>query len=317
MRTSHRLSVALLSAVSGMLLVTASAAAGWFPLGEGPKAWRPIGPPLAGQRLVVLGDSVPAGTGCGCAAFPTILARDAARWSGRPAPAYDEATGGLTAGSSPAARAPRRALRAALGHATLVSMTVGANDLDPSLATALAGARQHRLLRRRARRAAVLAARRAGRGAVLGAVRHDRCDGYWNVFLSGAVGRQQGATYVRISDALTRQVNSELAARPGASGPATSTSSRRSAVTGTPMTPTCSRPTGTTQTLAGTASSPPRWSGLRAGGRRPAADPGAARGVGMLSPAPRGRPRALVAQRIEHLTTDQEVAGSNPAERTQ
>ena len=35
--------------------------------------------------------------------------------------------------------------------------------------------------------------------------------------------------------------------------------------------------------------------------------------------APPSRPsgrRALVAQRIEHLTTDQEVAGSNPAERT-
>ena len=35
----------------------------------------------------------------------------------------------------------------------------------------------------------------------------------------------------------------------------------------------------------------------------------------MLCPAPFAA-RALVAQRIEHLTTDQEVAGSNPAERT-
>jgi hypothetical protein len=38
--------------------------------------------------------------------------------------------------------------------------------------------------------------------------------------------------------------------------------------------------------------------------------------IGMLCAASSGW-RALVAQRIEHLTTDQEVAGSNPAERTQ
>ena len=35
------------------------------------------------------------------------------------------------------------------------------------------------------------------------------------------------------------------------------------------------------------------------------------------SSAQRPAGRALVAQRIEHLTTDQEVAGSNPAERTE
>ncbi len=215
MRTSHRLSVALLSAVTGMLLVTASAAAGWFPLGEGPKAWRPVGPPLAAQRLVVLGDSVPAGTGCGCAAFPALLARDAAQWSGRPAPAYDVASGGLTAGQLAGRLAhPDGALRAALSHATLVTLTVGANDLDPSLATARCGGPDNTDCY-----AAEIAALRSSLHDVLRGVRSlapsatIAATGYWNVFLSGAVGRQQGATYVHISDALTRRVNGELAAQ--------------------------------------------------------------------------------------------------------
>ena len=214
MSTSHRLAIALLTALSGLLLLTASAAAGWFPLGDGPKAWRPIGPPLAGQRLVVLGDSVPAGTACSCAPFPTILTRDAARWSGRPAPLRDEATGGLTAARlAQQLGQPSAGLRSALGAATLVSITVGANDLDPSLATGACGGPQNTDCYDASR-----AALRSSLKAVLGRVRslapgaRVAVNGYWNVFLSGAVGRQQGTTYVRTSDQLTREVNSDLAA---------------------------------------------------------------------------------------------------------
>ena len=69
-----------------------------------------------------------------------------------------------------------------------------------------------------------------------------------------------------------------------------------------------------------------RCTGLVVGGllegcqRRPVSALGQRRSRRRLRYALPSRPpgrRALVAQRIEHLTTDQEVAGSNPAERTE
>lgn len=97
-----------------------------------------------------------------------------------------------------------------LKAATLVTVTIGANDFDPARANdptcggpsntdcyrSDIGALErtvHSVLER-------IRTLAPGQAKVL-------VTGYWNVFLDGDVGALQGATYQRTSDALTKKVN--------------------------------------------------------------------------------------------------------------
>lgn len=170
-------------------------------------------PALPAQHLVALGDSVPAGTGCACMAFPALLARDAraaAISAGRAGSLADLSTDGLTAArlaQDLAAPAPDR--RAALRRATVVLVTVGANDLDE--AAAVASCRE---AVRCSGGGIELAARRLtevfARVRAAAPVARIVALGYWNAFPSGRLGQSRGPGYIAASEAATRSLNAAI-----------------------------------------------------------------------------------------------------------
>ena len=127
-------------------------------------------------------------------------------------------TGGLTTAGL-LAQLDDPGLRQALRSATVVAVTIGANDFDDELAgqtqcaapgsTCFAGptAALPGLLARVLQQVHELA---PGARVLV--------TGYWNVFLDGEVGRAQGSDYVQTSDALTRQVDGLVQAAAVAAG---------------------------------------------------------------------------------------------------
>ncbi len=165
------------------------------------------------EHLVVLGDSVAAGAGCSCPTYADLLATKLARKSGQPATVTNAGQDGMTT-TDLLSQLDDPVLTRALHSATVVTITIGANDFDDGLAgrddcavgnalscyraelTALPGM-LHEILSRihqlTPASATVIAT------------------GYWNVFLDGDIGRQQGSNYVATSDALTRAANAIIA----------------------------------------------------------------------------------------------------------
>ena len=215
MGLGRALSAGVLATAGGLLLAVVPAAGSARTAGPGPYPalrWHRVAPTLAPQSLVILGDSVPAASGCGCPGFGPLLARDASLRSGYPSRLTNAAANGQTAqGLAEALRVPPVALRSALAGATAVTVTVGANDLDATRPGGACGGPQNL-----ACFGADLAALHGALGLVLSRLTvlapHAQVllTGYWNVFLDGAVGAQQGPTYVRTSDALTRRVDADL-----------------------------------------------------------------------------------------------------------
>lgn len=163
-------------------------------------------------RVVGLGDSVPAGTACGCTTYVTLVAQKAAGAAGRTAEVSNLAQPGLTT-SGLAAELRQSTVRDAVDQADLVIVTIGANDFDESLLTAdrcqpaaALSCYQSTLAQQRTLLSGVLAQIDALHPHTV------LVTGYWNVFLDGAVGRAKGATYVQGSDALTRADNAVIAA---------------------------------------------------------------------------------------------------------
>lgn len=175
--------------------------------------------PVQEQHLVVLGDSVASGAGCGCAPFARLLATALAGGSGRGVAMINAAQDGLTSqglvdqlGSQNLARS--------LAAASLVTVTIGANDFNQDLAShphCLAPAVETcygaQLAGLGLRLSATLARIRS-----LAPASRIFVTGYWNVFLDGDVGSQLGSTYVQVSDLLTRTVNAEISRRATSAG---------------------------------------------------------------------------------------------------
>ena len=171
---------------------------------------------------------MPAGNGCGCEPYPVLLGR-ALSTPTAPVAVTDVGTGGLTTAGL-LAQLDDPGLRQSLRSATVVEVTIGANDFDDALAgqprCAAAGSTG-------------FAGPTAALPGLLGRVLHEVRDlapgarvlvtGYWDVFLDGAVGRAQGSDYVQTSDALTRQVDGLVrGARRSRPGRPTSTCTARS-----------------------------------------------------------------------------------------
>lgn len=224
-RAQRRLRAGLIAGLPAAALLLTLAAGSWPAAGSSTSAVEPtarlvaLRPPAApaalpAPHLVVLGDSVPSGAGCGCTSFGSLLARDLADTAGRPTTLTNAAQDGLTtAGLLSQVRSG--SLDGRLRAATAVTVTIGANDFDPAYAqtpdcggSSNLACFQPDLAAMSSSLSAVLAelsARTPSSATVI-------VTGYWNVFLAGAVGAQQGPTYVHISDALTRAVNGRIAA---------------------------------------------------------------------------------------------------------
>lgn len=167
----------------------------------------------AGVRLVVLGDSVPAGTGCDCRPFGDRLAADLRRRMSTRVSLRSFAQDGLTsAGLQDEVEHDRRTI-AALRRATTVTVTIGANDFDASQADSGCDGSGTSCFD------ADLDALTTHLQSLLGEIRglsgsgaRILVTGYWSVFLDGDVAAQRGSTYTATSDALTERVNAVIAA---------------------------------------------------------------------------------------------------------
>jgi len=161
-------------------------------------------------RVVGLGDSVPAAGACGCTSYVTLVGQQVARRRSAGLVVDNLAVGGLTTAQLQD-QLGEPGVAGVVAEADLVVVTVGANDFDSSL---LATADCRPLDEVPCYRSA-LDAQRTRLAAVLDGVRALTAHrdvtvlvtGYWNVFLDGQVGRDQGPDYVTGSDALTRREN--------------------------------------------------------------------------------------------------------------
>ena len=185
-----------------------------------PTAGSPSATPAGPVRVVALGDSVTAGTACGCTAFPELYQTGLREQVGRTVRLDDRGEPGATTsdvlddlGSSGGR---------SVADADVVLVTIGANDFgdvadsvqDGSCGADLACAQDD------------LAALRTHLATLMGTIRTLRqgqptavlVTGYWNVYEDGEVADSDyTAAGTRASDALTRQVNAveESAARTG------------------------------------------------------------------------------------------------------
>lgn len=130
------LALAVLLACVGCGAPGAAASAGGLQGAASAARAADIGAPVAApgsdfHRLVSLGDSVPAGVGCDCDAFPALIAAALTTAQGRPVEAVDDAVSGLTASDLAAQLSTDgdEDVRADVAGADLVVITVGANDV--------------------------------------------------------------------------------------------------------------------------------------------------------------------------------------------
>ena len=169
--------------------------------------------------MLALGDSVPAGTACGCTPFPTLYAADVAQLSGRATTSVNLAKPG------PHQRGPARAAgtgdgaAADLAQASVITVTIGANDFayQPSAQCPQLSCYEAELTAMRANVGALLRLVAGARGSRPTSV---IILGYWEVWEDGQVGAGRGSDYMMVNDALTAGVNRGLAAA-AAAGTAT------------------------------------------------------------------------------------------------
>jgi lysophospholipase L1-like esterase len=174
--------------------------------------------------VVGLGDSVTAGTACGCEDFVHLYAtRLSSRWH-RVVRASNLGRGGLTSQGLLARLEDDPTTRALVAAADVVLVTIGANDLLPALRAWDDGSGQDEAACGGACEAADLDQVDANVQGALRDVQQLRgrqpalvlVTTYWNVFEDGDVGQaDRGAAYLRWSDDLTRRLNDgiERAAR--------------------------------------------------------------------------------------------------------
>ncbi len=176
--------------------------------------------PLTGAGVVGLGDSVPAGTACACTSYVTLVAKQLATRFDRSVPVTNFAVNGQTS-SGLLDQLTQPATRRALAQASVVIVTIGANDFDADEVADGACSRPDSA----GCFGADLAALRSHLDAILARVHaavppvsRVLVTGYWNVFLDGDVGSAKGASYVTNSDTLTRKVNAAVAAAAARAG---------------------------------------------------------------------------------------------------
>jgi len=170
--------------------------------------------PLTPLRVVGLGDSVTAGSACRCTPFLDLYARTLASRTARTVQARNLGVPGQTSAGLLASLTLPSAASTAVRRADVVTITIGANDLDPEAITGGGCTGDPGACYRDD---IVGMARDVGR--VLDRIRVLRgsrpttlqVTGYWDVWQDGSVGRSNGFRYVSAADILTRLTNAALA----------------------------------------------------------------------------------------------------------
>lgn len=160
--------------------------------------------------FVALGDSVAAGSACSCLPFPELVREAASTARGGDAYLLNAAAGGVTSADVLASvRDDDTAVATALPRATVVLLTVGANDFPEALAAGCDAA-----LACYGSRVAAMQTAVGGTIARIAELSRARVvvTGYWSVFRDGAVADERGAAYVVTTRALTNRVNDALRA---------------------------------------------------------------------------------------------------------
>lgn len=166
------------------------------------------------STLVGLGDSVPAGSACGCVPFVPRLGQQLAADRGQPVTAINDATGGEDSSELLAALTHSTRTARDVSTANIVSVTIGANDVAySSYASGGCGGDDGTACYRpevqamSANVSAILQriqALRGGRPTIV------LVSGYWNVWQDGQVARSMGAEFVQVSHLVTAMVNQGL-----------------------------------------------------------------------------------------------------------
>lgn len=185
----------------------------------------------AGQRVhhaphavLALGDSVPAGTACGCSSFPREYGDLLSRHTGASVTVDNAAVSGLGTDGL-LAQLQQPGVVAAARRADVFLLTIGANDFGDQHDQVVHGACamntasdcvRDRLASMRAHLAKVLAEIRTLRAGEPTTV---LITGYWNVFEDGKVAQNAaGAAGLRASLGLTRRVNDTISSVASSAG---------------------------------------------------------------------------------------------------
>jgi lysophospholipase L1-like esterase len=178
-----------------------------------------ISTPAPVVQVVGLGDSVTAGTACGCQDFVRLYASGLARRWHRVVHESNLGRAGLTSAGLLARLGGDPAVRSRVAAADVVLVTIGANDLVPALQAWDDGSGHDE-----ATCAGACDGKDLGRVGVRvqGALREIRqlrgdqptlvlVTTYWNVFEDGDVAAaHRGAAYLRWSDGLSRRLNEAI-----------------------------------------------------------------------------------------------------------
>jgi acyl-CoA thioesterase-1 len=206
---------ALLLAAAVTLSACSSAAA--RTTSEGPGSARGESAPRS-VEIVALGDSVPAGTACGCTPFPQLTGARLADASGAHVEVADDATPGWTTADVLEQLTSDSGVRDDVQGADVVEIEIGANDVERSTACGLSvdcyrpdlDTMSANLLQI-VRTVRALSARPGSRVVLID---------YWNVWLGGSYARAQGTAYVAAATALTGSVDAAVASAATATGSA-------------------------------------------------------------------------------------------------
>ena len=167
--------------------------------------------------VVALGDSVPAGAGCGCTPFPQLSAALLAAPGSGEVPTADDAVNGATSTDVLDAVTTDREVQSDVAAADIVEIEIGANDVAYSAAcgTTVSCYEPTVPVVEQNVRAIVAEVRTLTAARTALVVLLD----YWNVWLGGTYAAAQGQAYVDASTALTGQVDAairQVAAETGA-----------------------------------------------------------------------------------------------------
>lgn len=179
-----------------------------------------VSPPSTPLHLVGLGDSVMAGTACGCDGIVSEYADLLANRSGRQVSAHNFGADGATTEDLLSALRDDSDTRAAVRQADVVVIIIGANDLSDDLASWRAGSCSTACY------SADVTAMGQRLGQVLDTVRSLAgsdatvlVTNYWNVFLDGRVAKQDGGqAELTFSTTVTASANKVIAAAASSHG---------------------------------------------------------------------------------------------------
>jgi lysophospholipase L1-like esterase len=170
-------------------------------------------PEVHGWVVTGLGDSVTAGTACGCQDFVQQYARLASQATGHQVTAHNLGVPGQTSAGL-AGLLHRQDVARQVAGSDIVLVTTGANDLGAALSgwrdgSCTIACFQQRMPGITANVAAVVGQARQLRS---GRATEILVTDYWNVFVDGEVGAALGPDYQALSDRVTRLANAAICA---------------------------------------------------------------------------------------------------------